>query len=234
MRIGICDDNKGVRELIRQKVQRLYPSETVSVYESGTALLAEQTLPDILFLDIKMPPPDGMQTARKLRERSRRTVLIFVTVLKEYVFEAFDVGAFHYLVKPFADDKFAEVLERAVEQCRRTACEPEPRTILVKHNGIVTKIALEDLIYAEVFNRKVMLHTVSGDIEYYGRLSDLARQAGEDFFRTHRAYLVNLGNVEKYNADTVWLTQGMVPVSKKKFAEFVRYYMKYINRKRGK
>lgn len=233
MRIGVCDDNKGVREMIRQKVQKAYPGETVSVYESGAALLAEQMLPDILFLDIKMPPPDGMQTARKLRERSGRMVLIFVTVLKEYVFEAFDVGAFHYLLKPFSDDKFAEVLKRAVEQCGQNAREEEPRAILVKNNGMVTKVALEDVIYAEVFNRKVMIHTAAGHIEYYGRLADLAKQAGEDFFRTHRAYLVNLDYVEKYNADTVWLTQGQVPVSKKQFALFVRHYMKYISRKKG-
>ena len=95
-------------------------------------------------------------------------------------------------------------------------------------------MSLEDIIYAEVFNRKVMLHTTDGDIEYYGKLTDLSEQAGEDFYRTHRAYLVNLKYVEKYNAATIWLEKGTALISKKQYAGFVRQYMQYINRKRGR
>ena len=43
---------------------------------------------------------NGMDTARAIRELQPDTVLIFVTGSKEYVFEAFDVSAFHYLLKP--------------------------------------------------------------------------------------------------------------------------------------
>lgn len=66
-----------------------------------------------------MPGENGIEIAKRMRKQNQRTVLIFVTALKEYVFEAFDVGAFHYLVKPFDDEKFREVLLRAVEQYRQ-------------------------------------------------------------------------------------------------------------------
>lgn len=79
-----------------------------------------------------------------------------------------------------------------------------------------------------------MLHTVNGDIEYYGKLTDLSDQAGADFYRSHRAYLVNLKYIEKYNATTIWLEQGTALLSKKQFAGFVRQYMQYINRQKGK
>ena len=46
-----------------------------------------------------------METARILRQKNERMVLIFVTAVEEYVFQAFDVAAFHYLVKPFSDRK---------------------------------------------------------------------------------------------------------------------------------
>lgn len=45
-------------------------------------------------------------------------VLIFVTAVEEYVFQAFDVAAFHYLVKPFSDEKFEEVVKRAVRSIK--------------------------------------------------------------------------------------------------------------------
>ena len=97
-----------------------------------------------------------------------------------------------------------------------------------------TRILFSDIIYAEVFNRKVMLHTTNGNIEYYGKLTDLSEQAGADFYRTHRAYLVNLKYVEKYNATTIWLEQGTALLSKKQFSGFVRQYMQYINRQNNR
>ncbi len=47
-----------------------------------------------------------METARILRQKNEKMVFIFVTAVEEYVFQAFDVAAFHYLVKPFSDEKF--------------------------------------------------------------------------------------------------------------------------------
>ena len=100
--------------------------------------------------------------------------------------------------------------------------------ILVKRGGISTAVPVESIIYAEVFNRKVTLHTTNGTLEYYGKLTDLSQQVGDHFYRTHRAYLVNLKYVEKYDAATIWLEQGKALVSKKQFAGFVKQYMRYI------
>ena len=137
--------------------------------------------------------------------------------------------------KPFDDVKLYQVLDNALRQyARQTENLTVSRAILVKRGGVSTRVMLTDIIYAEVFNRKIMLHTVNGDIEYYGKLTDLCEQTGADFYRTHRAYLVNLRYVEKYNADTIWLDTGTVPVSKKQFAGFVRQYMQYISRTNGR
>ena len=116
MRIAICDDEKEIRELLGDKVRNLYPKAALTFYAAGEELLASKEQPDILFLDIQMPGKSGMETAVELRKKWRETVLIFVTALEEYVFRAFDVGAFHYLVKPFTDEKFAEVLKGAADR----------------------------------------------------------------------------------------------------------------------
>ncbi|MBD5485799.1 MAG: response regulator transcription factor [Lachnospiraceae bacterium] len=274
--IVVCDDDRALQEILRRKIEKMCREAEVSCRivccDSGEEILDlhGEEAPDILFLDIQMPGKSGMEIAEELRKRHRDTILIFVTALSEYVYEAFDVGAFHYLVKPFSDDKLKEVLDKALRQyekqqeiaaLRRTddsirteadgtngpmqntgeggdgyrnRQEQTSAAILVKRGGISTRILLEDIIYAEVFNRKVMLHTTGGDIEYYGKLTELSEQTGEDFYRTHRAYLVNLKYVEKYNATTIWLEKGSVLVSKKQYAEFVRRYMQYINRKRSR
>lgn len=247
VKIAICDDEQALCETLRQKIERHCKNSGITcqiyVFDSGNELLSlpEEKIPDILFLDIQMPGKNGMQTARELRSQNRDMILIFVTALSEYVYEAFDVNAFHYLIKPFEDEKLREVLDRALQQCEKQAEDPvktekqdQPRAILVKQGGLSTKVPLSDIVYAEVFNRKIMLHTINGDIEYYGKLTDLSEQTGADFYRTHRAYLVNLKYVEKYNATTVWLKTDAIPVSKKQFAGFVRQYMQYISRTSGR
>ena len=68
------------------------------------------------------------------------------------------------------------------------------------------------------------------DIEYYGRLSELQKQAGNDFFRTHRAYLVHFRYVVRYDSSRVWLEKGSALMGKKRYQEFVTHYMKYMMR----
>lgn len=290
VKIAICDDDGILRDMLRREIEKYCAENQISCeitcYGSGEEILHGKKVPDILFLDIRMSGINGMETARALRSRYRDIILIFVTGVSEYVYEAFDVGAFHYLVKPFSKEKLREVLERALRQQEemrnnaamrlivqggaaqteqdsetsmteradretRSAAMPDGQAerdgvaavqggksteqtkkcqaIVVKRGGISTRVLFADIIYAEVFNRKVMLHTVNGDIEYYGKLTELSEQAGEDFYRTHRAYLVNFKYVERYNASVIWLARGTALVSKKQFAGFVRQYLQYIN-----
>lgn len=239
MQIIICDDEKSIQSLLRKKTTRFFAEKNIPCEilccgsgEEVLSLAKQGKTIDLLFLDIQMPGKNGMEIAKTLRRQHRDLLIIFVTALSEYVYEAFDVDALHYLVKPFDDEKLFQVLDKAVRQYEREESVP-PRAILVKRGGLSTKVLFSDIIYAEVFNRKVMLHTINGDIEYYGKLTDLSEQAGADFFRTHRAYLVNLKYVEKYNASTIWLEQGTALLSKKQFAGFVQQYMQYINRQRS-
>lgn len=235
MKIAICDDEKEIRELLGEKITRLYPQAALIFFASGEELLAAEEAPDILLLDIQMDGKNGMEVARELRKNHRDMILIFVTALEEYVFQAFDVGAFHYLVKPFGDVKFQAVLQKAVEQYRDSR-EKKPETvenpyILVHTQGTHRKIFLDTIVYAEVFNRKVLIHTTDGEIEYYGKLSELERMAGEDFFRPHRAYLIHFPYVVKYDASTIYLEKGQVLMAKKNYPEFVKRYLKYNQRK---
>lgn len=54
-----------------------------------------------------------------LRKQNEDAVLIFITGVKDYVFEAFDVAAFHYLIKPIEEGRFKEVFDRAVKEAEK-------------------------------------------------------------------------------------------------------------------
>ena len=212
MRIAICDDEKNIRELIASKVLKQYPEAEIVFFSSGEELLLSDKNMDILFLDIQMSGRNGMETAKELRKKDKTVVLIFVTAVEEYVFQAFDVGAFHYIVKPIDDAKFANILQKAVDEVNSRSIKeqaPEERYVMISNSGVHTKVILDEIVYAEVFNRKIVIHKINETIEFYGKMSDLEELAGDNFFRPHRAYLINFKYVEKYDATTVYLEKEM-------------------------
>lgn len=237
MQIVICDDEQEIRNMLEEKIKRRYPKFNVQFYSSGEELLLSNSCPDILLLDIQMEGKNGMETAREFRKNHKNTILIFITAFEEYVFEAFDVGAFHYLIKPFDDIKFDTVLTNAVKegQDRRnrelTNFKKNMPSLLITTGGKHIAVHLEDIIYAEVFDRKVILHTVYADVEYYGKMKELQAKTGDDFYRPHRAYLVNFKYIRKYDATTIYLEKGQALMAKQNYKEFVQLYLRYNQRK---
>lgn len=237
MKIAICDDEQKIRQVLKDRIQRIYPEAEFQFCTTGEDLLALEDQPDILFLDIQMPGKDGMEIARELRKEGNNVIIIFVTAIEEYVFQAFDVGAFHFLVKPFDYTKLREVLISAVEELnnREYLSEEEQEDyIMVKSDGGHVKVVLNDVVYAEVFNRKVVIHMRNRKVAFYGRLAELEKSLGEDFFRSHRSYLIHFKYVTRYNGTSITIKDGTtLPLSKVKFSEFVQKFLKY-NQKKGK
>lgn len=136
-----------------------------------------------------MPGRSGMEIARELRRRNRKMLLIFVTALEEHVFQAFDVGASHYLVKPFSDEIFAEVMANAVRQYQEQTQSLGEPYFLIKMGGVHTRVRWRDVLYAEVFNRKVLIHTVHGDAE---STSQIECRTGAGGTLTYGLFAVNM------------------------------------------
>lgn len=222
MQIAICDDEKSIGLILEEKIKKLLPDAVIDKYLSGDELIASGCEPDILFLDIQMPGMDGMETARILRQKNERMVLIFVTAVE------------YYLVKTFSDEKFEEVVKRAVRSIEKySENQSDEKYMMVQSGGSHMKVFLKDIVYAEVYNRKVIIHTRDTNIEYYGKLQELSEIAGADFFRTHRAYLVHFKYVQKYDANCVTMENGTALIAKQNYPEFVKQYLKY-NQRKGK
>lgn len=237
MQIAVCDDEKEIRDMIAEKIRKWYPKTNLLLYQSGEELLLSDRQPDILMLDIQMPKKNGMEVAKELRRNNKELILIFVTALDDFVFQAFDVGAFHYLVKPFDDGKFKEVLQNAVQQFENrkkletTNIKKEVPNLIITTKGKHITVNLEDIVYAEVFDRKVIIHTMDSDIEYYGKMKELEKRAGNEFYRPHRAYLVNFNFITKYDATTIYLKKGQALMAKQNYRDFVKCYLRYNQRK---
>lgn len=192
--------------------ERRITSYSVSSFSSGRSLLESGCDFDLIFLDIQMERPDGMETAKMLRERENHSLLVFVTVLRECVFDAFEAEPYDFLVKPLDGGRFRRTMDRAVRTLERRTAE----SILVRRGTSCEVIPLAQIVYCEVQGRKIYVHQSGGTvIAHYENLSDFERRVDGRFFRCHRSYLVNLEYVRGSHAGQLMLSQGgQIPVSR--------------------
>ncbi|MDE7479054.1 MAG: LytTR family transcriptional regulator DNA-binding domain-containing protein [Lachnospiraceae bacterium] len=88
-----------------------------------------------------------------------------------------------------------------------------------------------DILYIESMAKKVEIHTTGADesIEIYATMKELEEQLGENFYRCHRTYIVNMAYITKYRRDCITLTNGdKIYVAKKRYHEFVKAYQCYL------
>ena len=239
IRIAICDDEANIRTYLSSLIgAQSRPCEIVE-YASAGDCLADHREIDLLFLDIELAPSglglDGMALARKIRERAAGTqpVIIFVTGYERYVFDAFDVGAFQYLLKPVDEGKFAQVFSRAVAQIG-TAKEKPGRVLTLQSANTSKTVPLDSIYYIESSNHKVELHLKDGEFACYAKIGDLELELQDQFFRIHKGYLVNLSYVAGYSKTEVTLTNGeRILLSKYKYQDFVKAYLHFLKKGAG-
>ena len=239
IRIAICDDEAPTRAYLASLIRAQdCPCEVVE-YASAGDCLADHRGIDLLFLDIELNAtgPDGMALARQIREQSAVTqpVIIFVTGYERYVFDAFDVGAFQYLLKPVDEEKFAQVFARAVEQIEAGRVQPQlSHALTLQSAGTSRTVPLDSIYYIESSNHKVVLRLKDGEFSCYAKIRDLEAELGDQFCRVHKGYLVNLAYVEGYSKTELMLTNGeKLLISKYKYPDFVKAYLRFVKRGAG-
>ena len=172
--IAICDDEKYISDKVKKLALDFFHRKNVEIkisqFGSGEELLRYNKSIDILFLDIQMDGIDGMETARKLRSQNYKGYLIFITVLKEMVFQAFEVQAYDYLVKPIEEEYFDKKMERLFASMQNA----NEANLLVQKGYESNIISFDDIIFCEIIDRKIYLHLKSGEvIDYYDRIENL-------------------------------------------------------------
>lgn len=234
MEAAIVGDEQFTQKKICSYIRNHRPDCRLEIFSTGEELLAAGKRFDLIFLDIQLKGQNGIETARIYRGQQEDTVLVFLADTQEYVLEAFDVSAFHYLVKPIEECKFMEVFERAANEAKRHRGQRE-EIILVREKNRSFTIDKNDILFIENRGKKVEIHTIGSQelIEIYATMEELTRKLGEGFYRCHRGYLVNMAYITEYDSDSITLSGGeTVCLSKKKHGEFVKLYM-YFHQKEG-
>ena len=232
MKIAVCDDDSAARAHISSLIKEQFENAEVVGFASGEDMLKSPKDFDIYFLDVEMDGISGMEAARQIRQEQEekngiKSIIIFVTGYDKYMNDAFDVSAFHYLLKPINEEKFRAVFGRALKELS-VAEDRSNRYILIRNSGTQQKVLLKEIYYIESANKKVIVHTSTGVMISYGKMDDLEKLAGGGFYRCHRCYLVNMEHISSYNVNTIQVVNGdKLILAQKKYNDFVKRYMIY-------
>lgn len=228
--IAIVDDDPGILMELSRSVtaymnRRSLPF-SVRMFTSGTELLNHIQYFDLVFLDIQMDGISGMDVAKNLRVNGLAHFIVFVTILREYVYDAFDVEAFDYLLKPIDDERFYRMMDRI---CRHFHKGKEPGLLISSRGNNFKSVFFSDILYCEAMNHKVLIRTKKSQIECCWKINDLKFRLDNRFFQCHRSYLVNMEYVCGYEGGLVLLKNGEeIPVSRLRVGEFSRKMLQYM------
>ena len=224
--VAICEDERYILEELRRKVEKYINRKSldasIKTFMSGEELLKAKKKFDIILLDLMLPGIDGLEVARQISCRSR---IIFVTSYREYAVEAFDANAVHYLVKPVTEERLFSALDRAVNQTEQM----DNQALTLIKSGKTQVIFIRDILYCEVFNHQVRIHTVHGTYDYFGTLDMLETKLDERFFRCHRSFVVNMSCVAGQEKGVAILTNGeSIFISRRKQADFMQKLLNFL------
>lgn len=218
LRIGICDDLYDARMTLRAALERALDRRQTEArfweFSSGEGLLrwleSHSGELDLVFLDMEMGDLDGMETARRLRAMDEGLQLVFVTGYADHVFDGYSVGALGYLMKPPKPEQLSEVLDR----CMAALCREGAKAFVCRSGDTTYRIPKRNILYFYSDRRQVTCVTAGRDYTFYGKLDEVAQDAGSGFVRIHQRYLVRAGAVERVEGSEVYVGGTSLPVSR--------------------
>ncbi len=203
-------------------------------YESGDAFLAAFPSKEyqVIFLDICMEGTNGIETARILRRADPDLLLVFVTSSPEYVWDAFPVHPFDYLLKPYREEKLFQL----ADELRRVLFRAEPE-LEVRIARQQVHLPLRKIQYAMAQNHYVRIVSDDGEcraVSTFSQVEQLLR-AQENFIVCNRGVILNMDKVLRLDSDCFEMLDGThLPVRQKDkntlFAQFTQYQFRHMRR----
>ncbi|ESQ91519.1 LytTR family transcriptional regulator [Asticcacaulis sp. AC460] len=200
----IVDDEPLARLRLRTLLEPEADFDLIGEAHHGEMAVAmiEAQRPDVVFLDVQMPAMTGFEVIEAIGFRAMPTT-VFCTAYDEFAVKAFEVQALDYLLKPFDDIRFGQVLERvrkAQPQAKRLQqvmeiIQPPPR-LIARSRGVVRIIGYDDIDWVAAAGDYAEVHTGGRAWLVNDSITALtARLPEADFARIHRAAIVRLDRI---------------------------------------
>lgn len=230
----VIDDDQFAIDIITDYISEIPLLHLQKSYTSSVRALSELSSgkrPEILFMDIDMPDISGLQLAAQLEDKANH--IIFTTSHPEHAVAAFDVGAKHYLLKPFELGRFMEVVMKVTSKMPLPLIEPQTYTpyyfLKPGPRGEFTRLLKDQVLYIQAAGNYI--HVYEGIYKHTTYMTvkeiELDFPKSHEFHRVHRSYIVNLAYVTRIIGNMIYLGSHPVPMGGGYKAAFLAYLNKH-------
>lgn len=210
--IYICEDDAKIRAaqeeyLKKQIIMEGYDIE-IALSSAHPQEILDAVAADpkrgIYFLDVELKnePMDGFGLGQEIRKLDSRGFIIYVTAFRDLAFETFryHLEALDYIVKE-NEKKMQEGIRHSLqvitERMEREAGE-QREFFTVRVLDIIKHIPIDEIMFFEAVGRhRIELHGEKDRIDFIGSIQELEAKLGSRFLRVHRAYLINVEQIEE-------------------------------------
>jgi two-component system, LytTR family, response regulator len=205
----VVDDEPPARQTLRMLLAREKDFALVAECGHGRDAIdaIASTRPDVLFLDVRMPGMDGFAVLREIGGDAVPAI-VFVTAYDRYATQAFEQHAVEYLIKPFTDERFADVVDHLRRRLRERAlaslgerlpdllagraARADRRQLVVKDGSRTHVIPEADIVWVEAEDYYVGIHAKGRRVLARESLRAIEERLDPDVFaRVHRSAIVN-------------------------------------------
>ncbi len=214
LRAMIVDDEPLARDELAFLLGELGVEVIVQAASTSAALAAfGDASPDLVFVDLRMPGPDGLALAEALHARAPRTPIVVVSAHDEGAMRGFEVGVTDYVLKPVRLERLKRAVERARARLTSIATDTDPSLqatqtsttqtsttqpltrLAVRRRNAYVVVDLDEVVYLEMKDELVWAVTREDRFALDLTLSTLEERLPDTFFRSHRGYLVRVDRI---------------------------------------
>ncbi|SHJ03459.1 LytR/AlgR family response regulator transcription factor [Pseudobutyrivibrio xylanivorans] len=232
MRVAVIDDESIFRMQLKMMVEKVSAKRALDLeveeFETGQSFveaLTERRF-DIVFMDIFMPDMDGIETAKKLRELTEKTFLIFMTASEGHYPDAFSLHAFDYVTKPFTLDRIDNVISEIVDHTPIDAI-----FIKITVGSVDERIYLKNIVSVTTDGHYLEIHKDDGSSSRVRLTSgEFISMTGSDrrFIMINRGIIINMDYIDRIEGGDVYLDdRSIYPMSAKKIADITQKIRDY-------
>ncbi|WP_138416209.1 LytR/AlgR family response regulator transcription factor [Aquibacillus sediminis] len=164
-------------------------------------LVKQTTLyqPDLLIVDTNISSKDVLSTVNKCLSFHPSLKVIFVTVSTEYAVQAFSIDAIDYIVKPYKNERLFRAIHQAKHciQSQNSHQRDHSKRLYIRQGAIHHYIPKEEILFLEKTKHKVFIHSTNQIYETQETLTYYLDILDDDFYRSHRSYIINLSNLSR-------------------------------------
>lgn len=231
-KIAIVEDEKEASDTLKKMIEEYQRKDqenhfSVVGFSSASSFLFEYNGSyDLIFMDIEMPGLNGMEAAKKIREKDNHVLIVFVTNMAQYAVEGYSVHAYDFILKPINYPRFSMKFERI---CNELTHQNNDRFISIQIKKEVKRIRVDDIRYIEVLNHDLILHMTKDCMKFRGTMKEIEQKLHqENFSRCSNSFLVNLKYITGLKGDFVLLGEESLRISQTKRFSFLSDYALYV------